>query len=315
MTSRCPRVSVGVPVYNGERYLAETLDSLLAQTFEDFEIIICDNASTDGTAEVARAFAARDARVRYHRSPVNAGAAANYRRSFELARGHYFRWSAADDLSAPSLLARCVEVLDDEPAAVLAYARTRFIDEQGRVTGDYDDNLHLQSPQPSVRFRQVLERLSRCNSLYGLMRVDVLKQTRLPGNFVGADIVFAAELSLYGTFWELPEFLFYRRFHPSASSSMTRAQLLAFYRPQSPSLWLREWRHLGEHLRSVSHSPLSLAPRLRTLAFLVRYGIGNRRNLAGELLSIVRHGLSELSGYAIPPDTTPAPAKPDGGSI
>src|SRR6185436_6923974 len=107
-----PRVSIGVPVYNGERYLAATLDSLLAQTFDNFEIIVSDNASSDRTAQLALEYAERDSRVRYTRNPRNLGAGANYRRAFQLSRGQYFRWSAADDISAPESLARCVEVLD-----------------------------------------------------------------------------------------------------------------------------------------------------------------------------------------------------------
>src|SRR3989441_5670759 len=213
-TRAAPRVSVGLPVYNGERYLPEALDSLLTQTYEDFELIICDNASTDRTGEIARSYVAKDSRVRYARNEKNLGAGRNFRRAFELCTGAYFRWAAADDLSAPQSLARCVEVLDQEPAVVLAYPKTRVIDEHGRVLSDYDDRLHLQSPRPSERFRQVLARLARNNAAYGLMRADVLKRTGLLGDFLSSDVVFTAELSLYGTFWEVPEYLFYRRFHP-----------------------------------------------------------------------------------------------------
>ena len=97
-----PRVSLGFPVYNGERYLAAALDSLLGQTFRDLEVVICDNASTDRTAELCAAYAARDARVRYHRNPTNLGAAPNFNRTFELSRGEYFKWAAHDDVCAPT---------------------------------------------------------------------------------------------------------------------------------------------------------------------------------------------------------------------
>src|SRR2546425_2356723 len=179
-SSRRPRVSVGMPVYNGERYLAEAVDSLLAQTYEDFELIICDNASTDRTGEIARSYAARDTRVRYARNEKNLGAGGNFRRGFALASGEYFRWAASDDVCAPQSLARCVEVLDQEPAAVLAYPSTRFIDEHGRVTGEcYDDRLHLQASRASERFRQVLERLGLCNAVYGLMRAERSEERRV----------------------------------------------------------------------------------------------------------------------------------------
>src|SRR5207244_10480282 len=113
-TSKMPRVSIGVPVYNGERYIAETLDSLLAQTFEDFELIISDNASHDRTEGICRAYAAKDSRIRYVRNSTNLGAARNYRLAVELSSGEYFRWANCDDLFAPTSLSRCVEVLDLE---------------------------------------------------------------------------------------------------------------------------------------------------------------------------------------------------------
>ena len=295
MTRTSPRVSIGVPVYNGERYLAEALDSLLAQTFEDFEIIICDNASTDHTGEVGRAYAAQDTRVRYVRNRRNLGAPANYRRTFELSRSEYFRWAAADDLSAPQSLERCVEVLDREPAVVLAYPKTRFIDEHGRVISDYDDRLHLQSPRPSERFRQVLERLARCNAMYGLMRADVLKRTGLFGDFLNSDVVFQAELSLYGTFWEVPEFLFYRRFHSGAASNMNRAQIYAFYFPDDPHrMRMRDWRHLWEYLRAVKRAPLGISEKLRLHLVLVRLAVGSRGRLARDLFGASRQLLAGI---------------------
>ena len=172
--------------------------------------------------------------MRYERNARNLGAPANYRRAFELSRGRYFRWAAADDVSAPQSLARCLEVLEREPNVVLAYPKTRFIDERSRVTADYEDRLHVQSSKASDRFCQVLRRLERCNAIYGLMRADVLKCTRLLGDFLAADVVFMTELSLYGTFWEVPEFLFYRRFHAAASSAMDQTQIRTFYDPANP---------------------------------------------------------------------------------
>ena len=289
-------MSIGLAVYNGERYLAEALDSLLAQTFEDFELTICDNASTDRTGEIGRAYAAQDRRVRYVRNPRHLGVGGNFRRAFELSRGQYFRWAAADDLSAPQSLARCVEVLDREPAVVLAYPKTRFIDEHGRVILDYDDRLHLQSPRPSERFRQVLERLGRCNAAYGLMRADVLKRARLFGDFLSSDVVFLAELSLYGTFWEVPEFLFYRRFHPGAHSSMNPAQVRAFFFPDNPHrLRMFEWRHFWEYLRAVVRAPLGVPEKLLLHLFLVRNAVSNRDRLVRELVGATRELLAGVS--------------------
>ena len=132
---RTPVMSVGLPVYNGERYLAETIDSLLEQTFCDFELIICDNASTDRTSEIARAYAANDSRVRYTRNARNVGVAANYQRALELSHGKYFRWAAATIYPLLELLATCIAILDRDPSVVLAYPKTTLIDAEGRVIG------------------------------------------------------------------------------------------------------------------------------------------------------------------------------------
>src|SRR6266850_1186232 len=134
-----PRVSIGLPVYNGERYVEETLDSLLAQTYEDFELIICDNDSGDRTQEICQSYAAKDRRIRYGRNPTNLGAAKNYRLTFELSSGEYFRWATCDDLFAPTSLERCIEVLDRELSTVLVYPKTKLIDDRGRIISDYDD--------------------------------------------------------------------------------------------------------------------------------------------------------------------------------
>src|SRR5262249_60446249 len=109
--------SVGLPVFNGESYLESAITSVLGQTFEDFELIICDNASTDRTAEICNDYAARDSRIRYFRNPRNLGAAPNYNLAFSQARGRYFKWLAHDDRMRPSFLAKTVRVLDDRTDA------------------------------------------------------------------------------------------------------------------------------------------------------------------------------------------------------
>jgi glycosyltransferase involved in cell wall biosynthesis len=126
-----PKVSVGMPVFNGDRFIAETIDSILAQTFGDFELIISDNASTDGTEKICRQYADDDGRIRYVRNRENLGAAYNYNQTFHLSSGDYFKWACHDDLLRPEFLERCVEVLDRDPSAVLVYTDWAPIDETG----------------------------------------------------------------------------------------------------------------------------------------------------------------------------------------
>src|SRR5262245_48603442 len=129
---RTPRISIGLPVYNGDRFLGEALDCLLSQTFEDFELIVADNASTDETPVICRAYAAADKRVRYVRNEVNIGAYRNFNKVFQLASGKYFKWAAADDVCHKELLARCLSVLETDSSVVAAYAKARFVDQDGQ---------------------------------------------------------------------------------------------------------------------------------------------------------------------------------------
>ena len=286
-----------MPVYNGERYISETLDSLFAQTFGDFELIICDNASMDRTEQLCRAYADRDARIRYVRNAKNFGAARNYRRAFELSSSKYFRWANADDLFAPEGLARCVEVLDREPSVVLTYPKTKFIDERGNVISEYEDDLHLQSFKASERFSQVMERLGYVNVIYGLIRADILRKTGLLRNFPGGDIPLVAELALYGKFREIPEFMFFRRLHPGALSSYKVDVSLTqeFFDPSTKGkIPMTQWRHLGAHARSMMRAPLDFGEKMRLGCLLIRMGIWKRNVLVRELIEAVRYIVHRL---------------------
>ena len=285
-----PRVSIGLPVYNGQRFIAETLDSLLAQTFQDFELIICDNASTDQTGHICRSYLSRDNRIRYFRNETNLGAAKNYRRAFQLSVGEYFRWANCDDLFGPESLARCVEILDREPSVVLVYPKTKLIDQRGDAISEYEDRLNLQSGRASDRFIQLFKRLGYVNVIYGLIRANILRRTGLIRNFIGGDIPLVAELTLYGKFREIPDSLFYRRLHEEASSSYKDIpQLQEFFDPESRGRApLRGWKHLGAHFRSVLRSPLGISEKIRLGCYLARRGIWHRRKLAAELFEGLR---------------------------
>ncbi|HLT70875.1 MAG TPA: glycosyltransferase, partial [Acidimicrobiales bacterium] len=134
MTTTTPRVTVGLPVRNGERHLRAAIESILGQTYGDLELVVSDNASTDATAEICAAYAS-DPRVRYERQPVDIGARENFHLVLSRARGEYFKWAACDDVLAPTFLERCVEALDADPGAVLAAADIEVIDDAGEPLG------------------------------------------------------------------------------------------------------------------------------------------------------------------------------------
>jgi len=257
-----PRITVGVPVYNGERYLGSTLDSLLNQTVSDFVVLVGDNASTDGTAEIIHSYAARDPRVRHVRHAQNLGAAANYSRLCQMAETEFFRWSAADDCSQPRFLEACLDGLKRDPQAVLVYPRIMLIDAEGQPLEEYDEGLHLPHERPSDRFFTLLQNIRLCNALYGLARTKALRRTRLLGSYPGSDIVFQAELSLYGKILEVPETLLLRRMHAGSFTSMTLQQQREFVNPGwGRGVEFYRWRHWAEYLRSSCgrHSPQASA--------------------------------------------------------
>ena len=286
-----PRVSVAIPVYNGEAYLAQTIESILGQTFRDLELIVSDNGSTDRTREIVASYAARDARVRVVRSEQNRGAAWNYRRSFELACGEYFRWAPADDLFAPDSVAVCVAALDANPDAVLCYPKTDFVDGQGKVIRSYDDNLDLRSPDPAERLGRAMLQIGFVNVIYGLMRTASLAKTRLMGTFVGADEVLVFELALQGKFLELPTSRFFRRIHEKAFSQMTaQGDKQAFFDPRTRGRFsLRLWQHYRECVLGILHAPIAPATKSRAIGVVLRSAVAVRRDLAREAVAGTRH--------------------------
>lgn len=213
-----PRLSIGMPVYNGERYLRAAIDSLLCQTFGDFELIISDNASTDSTPDICRTCAALDPRIRYEAQPVNRGATWNVNHVLTLARAKYFKWAHADDLYAPRYLECCIAELDRASSpAIVVCSRGIIIDENDRQICPYEDRWDLRQSRPSDRLRLAAQNVGGYNVQFGVMRTHVLRACRPEGSYPYGDIALANELVLRGQIWEIPDPLFYRRVHPENS--------------------------------------------------------------------------------------------------
>lgn len=215
--ARTPRLSIGLPVYNGERYLPEALGGLLGQSFTDFELVVSDNGSTDATEAICRGFAERDPRVRYVRQPRNIGLAGNHNAVFALSRGELFKWAADDDVYDPDLLARCVAALDATPGAVLAHCYTAVLDEDTGVTTPLAYPLASAAPRPADRLHSLLWD-SGGDDDYGVIRSSVLRRVRPYDSFYNADRTLVAELALHGPFVQVPEWLYVRREHAARSS-------------------------------------------------------------------------------------------------
>ena len=271
MIPKEPRVSVGIPVYNGQAYLSLSIGSILAQTFRDFELVISDNGSRDRTEEICRSYAAQDGRIRYFRQDANRGAAWNHNFVFAKSSGEYFKWQCHDDLCDPTFLEKCVAVLDRDPSVVLCYSQFERIDHQGkRVAGK---TCGWEPISPSLlsgieaaheRFRALLHRRNACEEIYGLMRRRVAAQTRLIGGYTQSDDNFLAELALRGKFHEIPELLFSYRLHPEKSTEAHRSRLqrMAWFDPSAARrLNIPFVRQFREYLMLIHRAPLPAAER------------------------------------------------------
>jgi len=268
-----PLVSLGLPVYNGANYLREALDSVLAQTYRNWEVILSDNGSTDATPAICAEYAARDGRIRYYRHAVNMGASRNFNFTFELSRGPLFRWTAHDDVMAPDLLERCVAGLLAHPGAVLCHPRTRVIGPSGEAILDYSVRLRTDSPRPEERYHDLVCLDHSCFAIFGLMWSAVLRRTPLLGSFVGSDRNLLAELALHGPFHEIPEYLFYRRDHPNTSTRQfpLASARLAWFRQSAGVASFPTLRRGYEYLASLARAPLTPGERLACLGALGKW--------------------------------------------
>ncbi len=289
-----PRVSVGLPVYNGERYLREAIESILRQSVEDLELIISDNASTDHTEAICREYVARDRRVRYVRNVRNLGAAKNFNAVFRMSSSPYFKWIAADDAPKPEFLERCLKALDKDPTVVLVFTKIKINDEGERRIWLVDDDLGLESPLARERFARGLLRLRRQHAIWGVIRTCVLRETKLIRPFIGADDCLLLELALKGRFVQLPEVLYRMNSnHPAAYHVLKHttqwrqgAAEARWYDPDNKgTVFLPYWRRLWEYLLLALRSNESIWAKARMAGFLVcPLGMRWWRRLGSELI-------------------------------
>lgn len=257
-------ISIGLPVYNGEKYISQTLDSLLAQDYQNFELIISDNASTDGTGEICREYQAKDKRIQYSRNERNLGSHRNFNRVFKLSSGEYFMWASASDLWDKTYISRCKEVLDNDPSVVLCYSQTILIDFQGNKLGILPDRFDTHSlTNPALRFSQTLWKIGWGNILYGLIRSEALRQTRLLIPVISAsDHLLLAELSIRGSFVQIPLPLFYRR-QSSLTERSAVKQLIAA--TSNKKITLPHCRTMFHALMAVKNAPFSFKDKLKLM--------------------------------------------------
>ena len=303
------KIAIGLPVYNGDNFLSAAIESILAQSCGDFDLVISDNASTDDTEEICQAYARKDSRIQYIRQSTNVGAANNYNASFRMSDSQYFKWAAHDDVLAPGFLGACVGVLDRDASVVLASPASILIDEAdlplhysaergGMIDRSgvcwpalEEKNTGLMSDDPTVRFEAVMLNMVMCVEIFGLMRRSALLCTSLQGPFGGADKVVLAEMSLLGHFWLGQETLFFRRCHAQQFSAATSGPYRAkwFSGRRHDSVFIQQIKLLLAYCRAMYTTELTTQQRYDCL-----HAIVNRAVSRGHHWRRLIGGLSEI---------------------
>jgi len=309
------KVAIGLPVYNGDKYLAAAIDSILAQSYGDFDLLISDNASTDGTEDIGRVYAKKDSRIRYIRQAQNVGGTVNFNLIVPMTDSPYFKWAAHDDLLAPGFLAACVDVLDGDPTVLLASPATMLIDEAGsplpysvKLGGMVDrsglcwpvmseKNDGLMASDPAVRFEAVMLNTRMCVEMFGLMRRSMMMRTSLIRPFRMGDKVMLAEMSLLGRFWLGQETLFFRRCHAkAATSAASDADRAEWFSGRRDAKFVQRIRLLLAYCRAPYTAELTVRQRYTCLRAIARRAKPLRR-LTGAAVETIQHFTPAVTCY------------------
>lgn len=265
-----PLVSLGVPVFNGEKELARCLDSLLRQDYPNLEIVISDNGSTDRTPQIGERYTRIDSRVRYFRAELNRGLVWNFNRVFELSSGKYFAWTSHDDEREPSFVSMCVERLEQQQDAVLSTGRVAVSIEPSDeiVYVAHFDNFAGQA-DAVTRYREALTSLPP-PAFYGLYRSSAIGRTRLFQRVLGTDLAFLHELVIHGPLVPVPEVLMRYRARPSWNNVDQDAR--AYLGVDSKPWWYVPFVVLFlDQCSRLVHAPIPAHVKVRLGAVLVRH--------------------------------------------
>ena len=306
MENSTPLVSIGLPVFNGENFVAQALRCLLDQTFTDWELIISDNCSTDRTWSVCSEFAARDRRIRLYRSERNLGVTPNYNRVFELSRGKYFKWITHDDCFDPQFIERCLQALMNNPKTVLAFPKLVHVDSEGRTIREQVGDLSITDATPESRVSHLMMLERETTDIYwsqfGLIPKNTLKKTQVMGLFGGSDQVLLLELALHGHFEQVEGATFFHREHPAAATvrnDWTDKQLATFVcADDRRKLIFPSCRMLKEHLAVIRRSSLSLVGKMTCSAAILNRFATQWKYFAHEIVKSprqLRHLVTDLT--------------------
>ncbi len=272
------RLGIGVPVYNGEKYLAQTLSSLRAQTYPDFEVLILDNASTDSSPAIAQAVVDSDPRFRLERKDVNTGGPSNFNDVFRRMNNELFAWCAADDLHQPTFFADAVAALDSMPGAIGGFTHVEMIDPEGEHLRDDDPDIDWAHPDPGHRMLDLISFKHACQTIFSVWRRPVMAAAEPMCTCWGSDRVMLAELALHGPVAISPVRSFLNRDH-AGRVTHGKGRSNGYYGAARPHKAITF--HYAAHLRrAIRNTPLTAAQRTSVHRAYGRWAIANTRNFA-----------------------------------
>lgn len=278
-----PRLTIGLPVFNGGEYIGAAVESVLEQTFENFELIVSDNHSTDRTLEIVRQVAAGDPRVRIESHPTNIGAHKNYNSILPLTTAEYFKWMAHDDLLEPTYVERCIEALDEHPEAVLAFSNAAQIDENGEILGALNSKKTYDSPSAYSRMRAYMADGTRIPQVFGVFRRSALSKSHLLPSYPKSDTVFMCEMAMLGKWVVIEEPLFLNREHPQRQGRLALRDRTQWYFPERTAPLLPKWNQWGGMLSVAWTAPIPASDKVKCLGFATYWGLKQYRELAKDL--------------------------------
>ncbi|MFN8015309.1 MAG: glycosyltransferase [Acidimicrobiia bacterium] len=292
-----PKVSIGLPIYNaGEEFTRAAIETILNQEYEDFEFLISDNGSTDEiTVETIEEYAKKDDRIIFIRGRRNLGAQPNYDRLFEQSRGEYFSWKAHDDRFDSKWLGACVDALDSNPKAVLAYTDHIEIDEHGnQLDLNTDYSIDTDNDDPVARFLSLACDPHPCYPLFGLMRSSTLASTNLHGNYVGSDRVLLAEFAANGKFVHIPEKYFLHGEHSLRSVNVHEKEHERrnwFDVNYTKKFDFPNWKYVKEYYKAINRSAMTKEEKRRAIRGMQRWVEDRKADLLRDVLRPVKAGV------------------------
>ena len=274
---KAPLVTVGVPLYNAEKYVEQALTSLLSQTFEDFEIVVCDNASTDRTREIVLQLAEHDSRIRFYRNRKNRGLVFNFNRVYELGRGEFFRWHAYDDFCQPTYLEECMRVLRDNPDVIGSYSLGYQVDGSGTVVNtQVEEQLKAALLNDSAvhRIKATVTRNGWSGVVHGVFRRTAMSEFMPYRDYFGADRLLLTQLAMSGRMMAVEDGLWVQRYHDNNSSRRSTRELaeLLTGRPQR-GLIFPMGKAFVDYIRLFRDPSLGPLETARAISYLVFHGI------------------------------------------